>query len=153
MGVTSLYKRLKLVSILSASLVALTACSPQLPSYTSMDEVVNALRSGGVTCLEPIQVYDDYNKNNSVSCYVETYPGNLDSYRINIFDDEASLNENYKGDCADLSEYSEKDYIRGVNWSINPGGWMGSKDIPLDDFHKALGGEIVSRSDLAGCKQ
>lgn len=145
--------KFKFISMSAVTLLLLTACSPSLPTYTSMEEVVDALRSGGVTCLEPMDVYVESDKETSVSCYVETYPGNLDSYRIHIYDDEASLNEHYKGDCADLSEFPEKDYIRGVNWSIHPGGWMGSKDIPFEDFHKALGGEIVSLSDLAGCEK
>ncbi len=117
-----------------------------------MEQVVDKLVGQSIPCLDAYDVYDDYNKAISVQCYVETRPGNKDTYQVLIFDDVASLDKYYKRDCTDLEAAEEvKEILRGENWSMNPSGWTGSADIPAEDFQKALGGTFVSKADLAKC--
>ncbi len=115
-----------------------------------MAEVTQALVKSGLPCFDPYEVYDDFNKQNQVSCH----DADGESYVVQIFDSGEDLTAYFarslECDKPDSDE-AEKTNIHGVTWVIDPTSRTGSANLPFDKFQAALGGQVSSDVELAGC--
>ncbi len=138
-------------AIAAVSMMTLSGCSTVVPEYKTMAEVTQALVKGGLPCFDPYEVYDDYNKQNQVTCY----DAEGETYVVHVFDSAQDMTDyfasNSNCDAPNVDE-AEKTNIHGLTWVIDPTTTTGSANLPFEQFQSALGGQVSSDLDLAGCK-